>query len=72
MLLYNVNRQALFQETKIWDRVCLRNIQNFQISMKILLWHDLAQKQDFDLLWFVSIRESIESRQSHIKLLRIT
>ena len=57
---------------KIWEEVCLRNIQNFQISMKILLWHDLAQKQDFDLLWFVSIRESIENRQSHIKLLRIT
>ena len=70
MLLYNVNRQALFQETKIWDRVWLRNIQNFQISMKILLWHDLAQKQDFDLLWFV-LKEQ-ENRQSHIKLLRIT
>ena len=34
MFLYNVNTQKPFQETKIWDRVCLTNIQNSKSSMK--------------------------------------
>ena len=29
MFLYNVSTQEPFQETEIWDRVCLRNIQKF-------------------------------------------
>ena len=35
-VLCNVSIQEPFQETKIWDRVCLRNIQNFKISMRYL------------------------------------
>ena len=34
MFLYNVSTQEPFYETKIWDRVCLRNIQNSKNFMK--------------------------------------
>ena len=34
MFLYNVSTQEPFYETKIWDRVCLRNIQNSKNLMK--------------------------------------
>ena len=29
MFLYNVSTQELFKERGIWDRVCLRSMQNF-------------------------------------------
>ena len=34
MFLYNVSTQEPFYEKKIWNRVCLRNIQNSKNLMK--------------------------------------
>ena len=33
MFLYNVGTQELFQGRKIWDRVCLKNIQSLSYSI---------------------------------------
>ena len=45
-MLYNVNSQEPFEETKIWDRVCLKNILNFNLSMKYftVAWPDLEKR----------------------------
>ena len=42
MLLYNITTQETFQETKVWDRVCLRSIQNSKNLMKYYnaVWPD--------------------------------
>ena len=36
VFLYNVNTQESFWEIKMWERACLRNIQDFKILMKYL------------------------------------
>ena len=32
VFLYDVNAQELLSERKVWNRVCLRNIQNFTVE----------------------------------------
>ena len=45
MFLYNVSAEELFQERKIWDRVCLRNVQSLQYSIRFftVTWPNVAQ-----------------------------
>ena len=42
VFLCNVSTQELYEETKVWDRVCLKNIQNIKILMKCftVAWPD--------------------------------
>ena len=42
MFLYDVSTQELFYERKVLDRVCLRNIQNFKVTLKYfsVAWPD--------------------------------
>ena len=37
------------QTQKIWDRVCLRNTQNFEISINILLWQNQIKFRNTNL-----------------------
>ena len=53
-----------FQYTKIWGRVCLRNIQNFKISMKYftVAWPD-SETRVWMFLYNVSTQELFQERK---------
>ena len=60
VFLCNVDTREPFEETKIWDRDCLRNIQNFKISMKyfIVAWSDSGTHVSV-FLYNVNTQESL-------------
>ena len=58
VFLYNVIIQETFSETKIWDRVCLTNIQNFKISMKCFTVHDQTKKHEFGCFYTKQVHKN--------------
>ena len=65
VFLWNVNTEKSFEETKIWDRVCLWNIQNFKILMNILLWYDQTQKHEFGCFYTMSVHNNHFNKQKY-------